>query len=551
VTAKDTPEEKPAQVAEVKETPPEETQAEEKKDEEIPRKESVETAREEPVQLAKVTEELKTENKVEPKKEEVPQETVAPAPEVTETKEPAKIEEPIKDIPLDEKPEADVPAAREASLTEKTPSQEKTSTSAVHKAAGLQETEKVFMEKVKVEGEKETALRDRTDKKGVYPAKGLKEEIVTSNGKGKPETKGSTPEQITTPLKKGYSTGQDEGKQQPIAHAQQGAEGKAIAEEKGYGMGIPISEVLVPVDLKIEVFLRKPSSIQPTSQAQKVIVPKPASKQENMPKATKITNISLEEFGGGIKVLITGNGSITPNIFPLDKNRIVMDFPKTVINAQLPSKVVFPLKEIRSGKHKDKSRIVLDLNEEMPFDVLSSGDTVVVTVLKSDNKPLPPEQKAPEITESRVLKEADISNISTRLLKNAHPMSNSKEKQTEVSLLEGKKEAHSGDTLVVKKTVSVLKTSEGAYTFSIQNQENETFSADLVFFIFPGKKGERTKKFAAVQLSPHTTARFKFILPEGIFWDDEEYFSGKIENSETMTKFNERTGIVWKETKDE
>jgi hypothetical protein len=555
VTAKETPEEKAAPVAEPKEILKEETPVEEK-EELVAKKEDIETSREEPVQLAKVTEELKTEKKAEPKKEDILQYTRTPAPEVMETKEPAEIEEPVKDIPLDEKPEADVPAIREGPLTEKTPSQKIVSTPVDNKVAGLQEIEKGLTEKRNVEGEKEPTLRAATEKKEGFPAKGLKEETLNSKGKGEPESKGSTHEPTTTSSKGGYSSIQNEGKQQAITQTQQGSEGKAIVEEKGHGMGIPISEVLVPVDLKIEVFLRKPSSIHSTkSQALKVTVPEPASEQKNMLKATEITKISIEEFNGGFKVLIKGNGSMNPKIFSLDKNRIVMDFHKTAMKAQLPSKVVSHLKEIRSGKHKDKSRLVLELDDKLPFDFLSSGDTVVVTVLKSDNKPppaLPPvEQKAPEIIESKELKEADISGISTRLLKNAHPMSNSKEKQAEVTLLQGKKETHSGDTLVVKKTFSVLRTAEGAYTFAIQNQENETFAADIAFFIFPGKKGEKKKKYAAVALSPHTTVRFKFILPEGIFWDDEEYFSGKIENSETMTKYNKQTGIVWKETKDE
>jgi hypothetical protein len=515
---------------------------------------------EKPVQVAKVTTESETGKKAEPRKEEVIQETVVPAPEDTETKEPAK------DIPVGEKPEADVSATKEASLTEKTPSQEKVFTPVVNKAAGLQEIGHVAREKGKVEGEKETAPSAGTDKKQVSSAKGLKEETVNSKGKGEPESNGSTLKQTVTSSEEGYASGQVEGNQQPIAQAKQEGEGKPIVEEKSHGMGIPVSEVLVPVDLKIEVFLRKSSSIHSEHQTQKVTAPSTVSKQKNMPKATEITQISLEESGDGIKVLIKGNGSMAPKAFSLDKNRIVIDFPKTAIHAQLPSKVALPLKEIRSGKHKDKSRLVLELSEKMPFDVSSSGDTVVVKVLKSseiatlplvarndDDKTSPPavEQKAEEKIETKELKETDISNISMRLLKNVHPMANRREKQTEVSLLEGKREAHSVDTSAVRKTFSVLRTAEGAYTFAIQNQENETFAADLVFLIFPGKKGERTKKFAAVELSPHTTVRFKFILPEAIFWDDEEHFSGKIENSDTMTKFNQKTGFVWKETKDE
>jgi len=565
---KEVPEEKPVQAAEVKEpeelqkvakAPTKEAPAPPSPDpskadkNEIVEKEDItivppdEKPLEKPVQIAKLTRESETGKKAEPRKEEVIQETVVPAPEVTETKEPAK------DIPVDEKPKADVSSAKESLLTEKTLAKERLSSPEVKKVAGLQEIGHVAREKGKIEGEKETALSAGTDKKQVSSAKGLKEETVNSKSKGEPESNGSTLKQTVTSSQEGYAPGHDEGKQESITQAKQEGEGKTIVEEKSHGMGIPVSEVLVPVDLKIEVFLRKHSSIHSEHQAQKVTAPPTASKQKNMPKATKITQISLEESGDGIKVLIKGNGSMAPKAFSLDKNRIVVDFPKTVIHAQLPSKVVLPLKEIRSGKHKDKSRLVLELSEKMPFDVSSSGDTVVVAVLKSDNNPPPPpvEQKAPEITEAKELKETDISNISMLLLKNAHPMANRREKQTEVSLLEEKREAHSVDTSAVRKTFSVLRTAEGAYTFAIRNQENETFAADLVFLIFPGKKGERTKKFAAVELSPHTTVRFKFILPEAIFWDDEEHFSGKIENSDTMTKFNQKTGFVWKETKDE
>src|SRR4030042_1632223 len=471
---KEVPEEKPAQVAELKETLKEETTAVEKK-EEVAKQEDVE-----PVQVAKIMQESETGEKTEPRKEEVIQETVAPAPEVTETK--------------------------ESSIVGKTLAQERTSSPEVKKVAGLTEIGHVARKKGKAEGGKETALSAGTDKKQLSSAKGLKDETENSKGKGKPESNVST-EQTTTSSQEGYAPGHDEGKQESITQAKQEGEGKTIVEEKSHGMGIPVSEVLVPVDLKIEVFLRKHSSIHSEHQTQKVTAPPTASKQKNMPKATEITQISLEESGDGIKVLIKGNGSMAPKAFSLDKNRIVIDFPKTVILAQLPSKVTLPLKEIRSGKHKDKSRLVLELSEKKPFDVSSSGDTVVVTVLKSseiatlplvarndDDKNSPPavEQKAEEKIETKERKETDISNISMRLLKNVHPMVNRREKQTEVSLLEGKREPHSADTSAVRKTFSVLRTAEGAYTFAIRNQENETFAADLAFFIFPGKKGERT-----------------------------------------------------------
>jgi len=38
-------------------------------------------------------------------------------------------------------------------------------------------------------------------------------------------------------------------------------------------------------------------------------------------------------------------------------------------------------------------------------------------------------------------------------------------------------------------------------------------------------------------------------MPEGILWDDDSSFSGNMEDSESITKFNAETGVVWREYK--
>ena len=362
------------------------------------------------------------------------------------------------------------------------------------------------------------------------------------------EVQGLASTQVKTPSQEGD---QGEGKQKQITTARQEHEEKAGAGEKTAGMGIPVSEALIPVDLKIEVFLRKPSASHSEPGAQEVSASL-TTKHKNISKATEITKISLEESNDGIKVQIRCNGLINPKVFPY-LNRVVIDIPDVVTKAKLPTNLPTLLKAIRSGKHKDKSRLVLDLNEKKPFDVSPSEDSVIITLRKSENKSESPpvEQMTPKKIEAIEPKENVISNISMHLLKNPHPKSEKREKQMEMTLLEGKREPQSENKSSIRKSFSVLRTDEGAYTFVLKNQENDAYEADLVFLIFSGKKGERTRKFAAIKLSPHTTRQFKFILPEAIFWDDEDYFSGKIENSDTMTKFNQKTGIVWKETKDE
>ena len=101
-----------------------------------------------------------------------------------------------------------------------------------------------------------------------------------------------------------------------------------------------------------------------------------------------------------------------------------------------------------------------------------------------------------------------------------------------------------------RRVISVNKAERGLYTFVLENDSGETLSPDIVFHIFEGKPGERIRKIKNVELSPHAVLKFKFILPDAVFWDDESYFTGTIENSDTTTKFNDKTGLIWKEEKD-
>jgi type IV pilus assembly protein PilQ len=99
----------------------------------------------------------------------------------------------------------------------------------------------------------------------------------------------------------------------------------------------------------------------------------------NFPKATEITNISFDASGGVVKILIQGNGTMTPNVFPLE-NRLVIDIADVVLNASMPVGVISPIRGIRSGRHDDKTRLVIDLKEMTKFDVAAIGESIVVTV---------------------------------------------------------------------------------------------------------------------------------------------------------------------------
>jgi len=104
--------------------------------------------------------------------------------------------------------------------------------------------------------------------------------------------------------------------------------------------------------------------------------------QETVParsKATEIRNIEVKKIADSVKILITGNGTMIPNVFPVNE-RIVVDIPDVALHAPIPSKAMSPLKGIRAGKHQDKIRLVLDLKEKTNFDVTAIGNSIEITL---------------------------------------------------------------------------------------------------------------------------------------------------------------------------
>lgn len=98
-----------------------------------------------------------------------------------------------------------------------------------------------------------------------------------------------------------------------------------------------------------------------------------------IPHATEITSIEVNKAPDGARVVILGNGSMMPNVFPIDE-RIVIDIPGVVMNATIPTQTLSPLKGIRAGRHKEKVRLVLDLREKTKFEVTAIGKSIEVAL---------------------------------------------------------------------------------------------------------------------------------------------------------------------------
>ncbi len=125
-----------------------------------------------------------------------------------------------------------------------------------------------------------------------------------------------------------------------------------------------------------------------------------------IPKATEINDIRFERVNGTLKLTIKGNGSMSPSIFTL-KNRIVVDIPDVILKAPLPTDFISPVRNIRAGKHRDKTRIVLDMKELREFDAVSVKDTILLTLgtiekVAIKEEPLPKLEEIKKEPEMRV-----------------------------------------------------------------------------------------------------------------------------------------------------
>jgi len=100
-------------------------------------------------------------------------------------------------------------------------------------------------------------------------------------------------------------------------------------------------------------------------------------------RATEINSITIKKSADTVKVIISGNGTMIPNVFPVNE-RIVVDIPDAALRTALPSQTMSPLKGIRAGKHKDKLRIVLDLKEKTNFDVTAIGNTIEISLIAKE-----------------------------------------------------------------------------------------------------------------------------------------------------------------------
>ncbi|NOZ25200.1 MAG: type IV pilus secretin PilQ [Nitrospirae bacterium] len=98
-----------------------------------------------------------------------------------------------------------------------------------------------------------------------------------------------------------------------------------------------------------------------------------------LPPAQYIDDVTMERLKDRVVVTINGDGRMIPDVFPLD-SRLVIDIPGVDMRASLPQTVIKPLKGIRWGEYEDRLRIVLDLDDDTTFDVVSIANRIEISL---------------------------------------------------------------------------------------------------------------------------------------------------------------------------
>ena len=101
--------------------------------------------------------------------------------------------------------------------------------------------------------------------------------------------------------------------------------------------------------------------------------------------------------------------------------------------------------------------------------------------------------------------------------------------------------------IVVRTAKSTLeavieRSRDGIYIFLVEQRGSKPVNGKFSLKLFETKN----KPVPAREISGQTEVA-RLLMPEGILWEDDSAFSGNIEDSDSITKFNSDSGLVWKE----
>lgn len=99
-----------------------------------------------------------------------------------------------------------------------------------------------------------------------------------------------------------------------------------------------------------------------------------------------------------------------------------------------------------------------------------------------------------------------------------------------------------------KNTLRVVvdKVGEGICYLRVEHEHPTPVELSIVVRLYEGAPRARTKHLP-IRMTRNNETILKVLMPEGILWEDSDAFTGSLENSDSMTRFNTDTGLIWKE----
>ncbi|MHC1697409.1 MAG: hypothetical protein AB9919_04940 [Geobacteraceae bacterium] len=89
---------------------------------------------------------------------------------------------------------------------------------------------------------------------------------------------------------------------------------------------------------------------------------------------------------------------------------------------------------------------------------------------------------------------------------------------------------------------------EGIYSIMVQVNNGKPGTAGLVLKIRDSRPGASSQDLGSRKIDGIVEVA-KVLMPEGILWSDNGYFTGDMEDADSITKFNSGTGLMWREYK--
>ena len=95
-----------------------------------------------------------------------------------------------------------------------------------------------------------------------------------------------------------------------------------------------------------------------------------------------------------------------------------------------------------------------------------------------------------------------------------------------------------------EKIFAIYEAKAGAYVLSVTGGKR---TKCILSVTLPSQR--KTRLFGPVQIGEEGTFIGRLLMPEGIYWDEDEWFTGKIENGDSISKYKSPEGMTWKEMK--